>query len=50
MKEPYHERGLVNYLSKDLTLDDLSKNILFVGKDGLIGWEPDLEHMVVTHG
>jgi len=44
VKEPYHERGVVNYLSKDLTLDDLGKNILFVGKDGLTGWEPDLEH------
>lgn len=50
VKEPYHERGVVNYLSKDLTLDDLGRNILFVGKGGLIGWEPDLEHMVVTHG
>ena len=49
VREPYHQRGIVNYLSKDLSLEDLGKNILFVGKDGLIGWEPDPGHNARTH-
>lgn len=44
VRQPYLERGLVSYLSKYLTPDNLDERILFVGKDGLMGWQPDLNH------
>lgn len=38
---PYDNEGLLNYLSKQLTSENLGGRILFVGKDGLQGWESE---------
>ena len=44
VRKLYLERGLVSYLSKYMTPKNLDERILFVGKDGLTGWQPDLNH------
>ena len=43
--EIYNDSKLINYLSKQLRdLKKLDNRILLVGKDGLVGWEPDRDH------
>jgi hypothetical protein len=43
--EIYNDSKLINYLSKQLRdLKKLDNRILLVGKEGLIGWEPDSDH------
>ncbi|MFC1720103.1 hypothetical protein ACFL00_03070 [Pseudomonadota bacterium] len=50
VRQPYLERGIVSYLSKYLTPENLDERILFVGKDGLTGWQPDLNHPMNYYG
>lgn len=41
---PHDEAGLVNYLSKKLTLANLDNRTLFVRKEGLTGWAPNFDN------